>query len=869
MTEDLNTKKDQTEEEQEAKDLAELKEQLQKLDKSKEERIRKNAAEIAILERELKVDEQPVVNNESEPTPVPTEPKKVNAVRRFIPPVEDENDFKDPWELTPEEEEARKKEDQEIKEHLYRLAHGTSTENTRVKVRQEGVLGSREEAALTAARDAYVTAYQKFIKDRRKGVLGKVRYAYESLVGKTIKESETPEDLKKLESEYTSATIILGKAMYETKQEELGLDQSTTNPALNNYKQNEIFQRIIIEEQKTLILAKAESLPAKERGLVGKALDAYLKLSPTKRLAASVGLSLIFAIITGGVSTTLQGATFLGIKAARVAGSVTIGKGWGMLVDKTLGKLTTKLRENTTEELRTTFDIQNLDQTKIQYEKILGREKKDKRALLVMKAAGGLALGLTTSIAIGRELGDIPVSSEKHINTTAEKPTTSTAPNTTPPVTSASSEATPIVKVSPTPEIPKASSGETDLGGRMKMPDGVAPEKVAVIDDAVVHQGEGIENAFIRQIENNTDLAEKLGFKGDITDKKALHIFAQHKAHGIAIEKGYVDPETGREVRIMEADKVGYQITADTKGNFTVTEVDIKGDVLATYANPNGADFGQNPDNPYDTVHKKEIPVAKLHTPTVEMPAEDQNIERPQIEPTEAESPVIDTTETKPILTQEERINKILTEHPHRGLGGATPDQIRSEVLETDKLLTETDIRNKLFGQYNIIKPENLDIKTEAPEATTGGNINNTSSAPDTRSNIAKILEENPALKNTDFIKNEFNLTTEELAETAKVYKENILHMTQAHNSTYAAEWFSMKTFKVRDLLQNVKDGNYVPESPLMNYLKKIYETTGLEPKSNTSGSILFKKPETAEQYVIRALQYAEKNGDLNKLKLQ
>lgn len=100
-------------------------------------------------------------------------------------------------------------------------------------------------------------------------------------------------------------------------------------------------------------------------------------------------------------------------------------------------------------------------------------------------------------------------------------------------------------------------------------------------DDIIVHKGEGIESAFIRQIENNHDLAKELGFKGDINDAKALHEFAGREAHIIAIKEGYVDG-AGHEVRVMEADKMGYEIKVDN-GHIIVDEKIVGDGIIETH----------------------------------------------------------------------------------------------------------------------------------------------------------------------------------------------------------------------------------------------------------------------------------------------
>jgi hypothetical protein len=98
-----------------------------------------------------------------------------------------------------------------------------------------------------------------------------------------------------------------------------------------------------------------------------------------------------------------------------------------------------------------------------------------------------------------------------------------------------------------------------------------AIEHVDLNQDAIIHKGEGIENAFIRQIEHNSKLAQDLGFKGDVSDAKALHVFAQTEAHKLAISEGYV--EGAKEIRVGTSgiDKVAYEIKIEN-GHTTVVE---------------------------------------------------------------------------------------------------------------------------------------------------------------------------------------------------------------------------------------------------------------------------------------------------------
>ncbi|MCK5416721.1 hypothetical protein KAI92_04825 [Candidatus Parcubacteria bacterium] len=72
---------------------------------------------------------------------------------------------------------------------------------------------------------------------------------------------------------------------------------------------------------------------------------------------------------------------------------------------------------------------------------------------------------------------------------------------------------------------------------------------------ATVYKGEGIEHAFIRQLQANSELAEKLGFDARETN---LDDWSKQKAHEIATEAGYYSKEG--EIRINKADHAAYYL---------------------------------------------------------------------------------------------------------------------------------------------------------------------------------------------------------------------------------------------------------------------------------------------------------------------
>ncbi len=144
--------------------------------------------------------------------------------------------------------------------------------------------------------------------------------------------------------------------------------------------------------------------------------------------------------------------------------------------------------------------------------------------------------------------------------------------------------------------------------------------------DAVVHKGEGVETVFIRQIENNPELAKELGYSGDVNDTQALHAFAGHEAHVIAIKEGYVD-NAGHEIRVAKADTIAYEIRTEN-GHSMVDEKTIGGEILETHHE--GDKFGEH-------TSKYEYNETKEHISTLnnnEHPAPDSTLLQNQTDPT-------------------------------------------------------------------------------------------------------------------------------------------------------------------------------------------------------------------------------------------
>ncbi|MBU4257099.1 hypothetical protein KKC04_01660, partial [Patescibacteria group bacterium] len=90
-------------------------------------------------------------------------------------------------------------------------------------------------------------------------------------------------------------------------------------------------------------------------------------------------------------------------------------------------------------------------------------------------------------------------------------------------------------------------------------------------DLAAIHDKEGIEHAIRRQLEAEP---ENYGYKGNMNDKAAIHKWSGGEADRAAIKAGYVNPETGEEIRVgaKGIDKAAYVLEKDAQGKTQIHE---------------------------------------------------------------------------------------------------------------------------------------------------------------------------------------------------------------------------------------------------------------------------------------------------------
>ncbi|MDE2399478.1 MAG: hypothetical protein KGL67_00475 [Patescibacteria group bacterium] len=693
----------------------------------------------------------------------------------------------------------------------------------------EPIEGSLSEDILNDARQKYAEEYKKFMASA-----GKLTKWKRALVGVTVKDSKIPPELKKLEEDYNGAAVVLGREMYDKKFKELELDNLNLPKklyeervvALEQYKQKEIFTKIIIQEQEELAKLEVKNLPPKEKGIVGKSWNWYLKQPRWKKLAMTTALSVgVFAIVAPGTIAAAGGLTaFATIRAVRgIAGSV-VGQTAAKSIDWLFKDKSTERRiqdeKDLAEEFGQALDYADLNHEDIKHikdshAKALKFEQMSKKARILAKAGVGLFAGGLASAGAGG-LASAGADYMFHGSTPEIFTPGLTKPGEIPPQTETPSS-------TPEANIPKAPS----------LPNEMPTTKPGVtLENAVVHKGQGIENAFIKQIETNPKLAQDLGFKGDINDTKALHLFAGNEAHNIALKTGYADA-AGNEIRVTGGDKVAYELKMEN-GKIVVDEKSLDGKIIETH---HEGDKFETKLNDYE--YKKGAPVVEnkpagqhqveyKHTPLEQHKIE--TIHQDLLEKYNRPQHNIVDHSSQPDHITKTRINEFKT--------GTTEFKTGTTVMETGTTIkTGTEIRTGVRPTTETMQtpkgaptPEEIKAKVEPITQKT-------------------IIDTNPKIKGTPFEQNSYKLSPEQLNKVYETHTKNINFIASKNDWGYEGP-ASAKNFVGTKPIEN---------DALVPYLNKLLKLTGEKPTILLT--LTGPKDETVEQYMTRVLQIAVQRG--------
>ncbi len=327
------------------------------------------------------------------------------------------------------------------------------------------------------------------------------------------------------------------------------------------------------------------------------------------------------------------------------------------------------------------------------------------------------------------------------------------------------------------------------------------------LENIIVHKGEGIEHSFIRQIEGNPELAKELGYKGEADDTKALHEFAGRQAHVIAIKTGYVDNQ-GHEIRIAEADKVGYEIKMEN-GHVSVIERTSTDEVVETH---------NEGDKFEDKIEKGEYVKdfgQKTNTETVAG--------------SDAHNSPIDTPH--------------ITEH-----SGNMFDSGNSDLKNNTESLAGLGVHNTPIDTPHITEHHGEHSAGEQNHAL--GDTGKTVSGESDSGNVNI----------------ERDLTPTEMEQVKEVYDNNINHL---FGGRLEDEWNSVQKNVPADRLLELYNKGEVESyiKPLVHHIMKLEEVTGLRPYSYDPIDHPL-GPEKIPVFIDRALEEAARIGKLDEVTL-
>ncbi len=222
-------------------------------------------------------------------------------------------------------------------------------------------------------------------------------------------------------------------------------------------------------------------------------------------------------------------------------------------------------------------------------------------------------------------------------------------------------------------------SGKTKLNiNEVTQPERSKAEiKVEEFELGKIKKGQGIEHALIRQL---IVKKQEYGYVGDVNNKAQITKWAETQAHKIAIKMGYVDTETGREVRVRPIDKAAY-ILENKDGNISIKEyllnkktgkfdqVDIteagKGEEMAFQEKPDEHEYIHTPDKKgiktdYELKYKPEKFEYKLEPDgSIKAGVQSDEVADDSVKPPAEEIPEVERPKGDPLPVSFEEMEKM------------------------------------------------------------------------------------------------------------------------------------------------------------------------------------------------------------------
>lgn len=242
---------------------------------------------------------------------------------------------------------------------------------------------------------------EKILAEKRNGYVEAVA-EWKKIVKSGIKsgKEEAIDKVNLAKKEYDESKVEYGKKLYSDKKAELvaaGIKDEEMEGELKKFQATEIFYNLVIAESKNLEYAKIETLPLKEKGIVKKGLDWYLKQNKYARL---LGSALLATAATGGFAAASAAALFAGQRFARGLFGMTIGAGVGGKVESMLSKGIEEKKEAGLEKMRSGFSLEKFEATEEQYAKFMDEMKDVEKRKIVLGSLAAMAVGAGAAVGL-------------------------------------------------------------------------------------------------------------------------------------------------------------------------------------------------------------------------------------------------------------------------------------------------------------------------------------------------------------------------------------------------------------------------------------------------------------------------------------
>jgi len=352
---------------------------------------------------------------------------------------------------------------------------------------------------------------------------------------------------------------------------------------------------------------------------------------------------------------------------------------------------------------------------------------------------------------------------------------------------------------------------------------GINPEDMKA---ATIGKGEGIEHALRRQLEMHPD---KFGFKGDLTNKAAIHEWSGGKAHLVAIDQHYVN-NNGTETWVKDIGPAGpegnpaYVLDVDATGKPTIHEY-FEG-------KPSGTG-GVN--SPYEYMH--DTPTSPRYTSALDNVPEQGG-----------------DNSGNDWNTPEQTGNGDVIEYGDNSGTGVVDEYLDTSQATTVKHLGTNYEDQGGINKEDIIKSNNQNINPENYTAADKTWINNHSWLAENNSTHNLPID---TLKEMDSIhSNNTNFLNEQLKKLSSSFGDK-QEITEKVN-------YVLTKGKADSFIGYPSENVDKIYQPLHKYINTLHDVTGLNP----TGETLLQAGETNSNFIARALINAAEKGVLDKVKL-